>query len=104
MKYEIRLRKAAENDLAAARDWYRAQSPAAVERFAIEVGAAIVAIVENPAMFARVHGEIRRATTRRFPYAIYFVVEAQRISSGTRAYGMPRDDPTGPPSSCRGLP
>ena len=30
-------------------------------------------------MFARVHGEVRRAVVSRFPYAVFYRVEPKRV-------------------------
>jgi plasmid stabilization system protein ParE len=30
-------------------------------------------------MFARVHGEVRRAMVSRFPYAVFYRVEAKQV-------------------------
>lgn len=35
---------------------------------------------EQPLIYAVIYRNIRRATTRRFPYAIYFIVDNDRIS------------------------
>ena len=37
------------------------------------------AIQEFPEMFARVHGEVRRAVVSRFPYAVFYRVEPKRV-------------------------
>ena len=37
-------------------------------------------IDRNPEQFGQVHGEIRRALVRRFPYAIYYVLESDQVS------------------------
>ena len=36
-------------------------------------------ILENPEWFPKVRGEVRRAVVRRFPFAIHFLVETDRI-------------------------
>jgi plasmid stabilization system protein ParE len=36
-------------------------------------------IAENPLAFPRAHGEIRRATLHRFPYAIYFRLAGDEV-------------------------
>ena len=37
-------------------------------------------IAEQSLLYQQVHREVRRALTRRFPYAVYFIVEGDRIS------------------------
>jgi plasmid stabilization system protein ParE len=36
-------------------------------------------ILDNPLAFQEIRSGIRRALTRKFPYAIYFVIESQTI-------------------------
>ena len=35
---------------------------------------------EQPLMFGMIHRHVRRALTRRFPYAIYFVIDDDRVT------------------------
>ena len=44
------------------------------------VRAAFALIRRNPEQFPRVRGDIRRALVRRFPYAVYYVVEPDHVS------------------------
>jgi len=80
MKFRLRIRAAARDDLRDARDWYRMQSADLAERFAHEIGAVFSSVEERPLIYAKVYKDVRRAMTRRFPYGIYFVVEGDRIS------------------------
>jgi plasmid stabilization system protein ParE len=47
-------------------------------RFAVAVEAAVEVIAQSPRRFQIVHGEIRRAGVRRFPYGLFFKVEKHR--------------------------
>lgn len=80
MKYVLRIRAAARRDIAESHAWYAERSPAAAERFSTELAAVFTAVGENPLMFAKVYGEIRRALLRHYPYAVYFIVAAHRVS------------------------
>ena len=42
-------------------------------------------MADNPVAFPRVHGETRRAVLSRFPYAIYFRVDAEDVVVLTRS-------------------
>jgi len=66
------FRPEAESELLDARAWYHDQQPGLGQAFATEVDRVLMAIVEHPLAYPRVHGETRRALVRRFPYAIYF--------------------------------
>lgn len=69
----------AEADLAEAYDWYEEQRPGLGDDLLLCVEGAIDTARRNPEMFAVVHGEARRALTRRFPYGVFYIVEPERI-------------------------
>jgi plasmid stabilization system protein ParE len=48
-------------------------------RFLGEVARALSAIDDRPLAYAVVHKDVRRALLRRFPYAVFFVVEPGRV-------------------------
>jgi plasmid stabilization system protein ParE len=50
------------------------------ELFGEELGAVLSSIQESPLLYAAIYRDVHRAMTRRFPYAIYFIVENERIS------------------------
>jgi len=58
----------------------RGQGPGLAARFGDELDAAISSVREQPLIYAVIYRNMRRATTRRFPYAIYFIVDNDRIS------------------------
>jgi plasmid stabilization system protein ParE len=60
--------------------WYAKQSGVLSARFGSELDATFTFIEEQPLLYGSMHGAIRRALTRRFPYAIYFIAEGDRIS------------------------
>ena len=76
----LRIRRRALEDIRNARDWYEEKLPGLGSRFGIELDTVIRSILGHPEMFRRVHGEVRRAMTRRFPYALYFILEDDRVS------------------------
>lgn len=80
MSFRVTIRSRARDDIRAARDWYEEESPGLAIRFAAEVGEVIVAIEERPLIYAKIYLDVRRAMTRRFPYAIYFIVEGERVA------------------------
>src|SRR5689334_249136 len=76
----LRLRKAAQNEIEDAFEWYRSRSPTAALRFLVAVDEALVAIRERPETFPIVTGALRRALLRRFPYAVYFKVYDRTVA------------------------
>lgn len=79
MKRELIIRPEAEAELAEAFDWYEERARGLGSEFLISVDATVHAIVRKPQQFARVHKDVRRALLRRFPYAVFFLVEDTRI-------------------------
>jgi plasmid stabilization system protein ParE len=80
MKYRLRIRSDARDDIRSARDWYERQRPGLGTRFGEELDAAMSAIQQWPLLYAVIYRDIRRAMTRHFPYAIYFIVDNERIN------------------------
>jgi plasmid stabilization system protein ParE len=70
----------AREDLRNARDWYEEQQLGLGSRFGDEIAAVIEKIEQNPSLYAKIHNDVRRAMTRHFPYAIYFIIAEKRIS------------------------
>lgn len=79
MKRELIIRPEAEAELAEAFEWYEERVQGLGSEFLISVDAAVHAIVRKPQQFAKVHKTVRRALLRRFPYAVFFLVEGTRI-------------------------
>lgn len=70
----------AEAELEEAFVWYEGRATGLGTEFTRAVRAVFAAIRRNPEQFARVRHDIRRALVRRFPYAVYYVVEPEQIA------------------------
>jgi plasmid stabilization system protein ParE len=79
MTLPVVFRRRVGRDLAEARGWYEEQRIGLGEEFLAAVGASLDAIEQFPEMFTRVHGDVRRAIVSRFPYAVFYQVEARRV-------------------------
>ena len=79
MSRELILRPEAEADALEAYRWYNEQLPGLGEEFLTEIDRAIEIIRTNPEGPRRLHREFRRVLTRRFPYAVFYTVAADRI-------------------------
>ncbi len=66
------VRPAAAADLDEAGLWYETQRPGLGRVFLDAVGQVFRAVVEMPGRFRVVHGDMRRAHVRRFPYSVFF--------------------------------
>ncbi|HVS83981.1 MAG TPA: type II toxin-antitoxin system RelE/ParE family toxin [Pyrinomonadaceae bacterium] len=74
-RYRIEAEPAVEADVEAAFDWYEIEEPGLGLEFLEELRAAYHRILDSPLGYQELRFSIRRALTRRFPYAIYFSVE-----------------------------
>lgn len=75
----VLLRPQVEGEIQDAADWYDAQRAGLGDELLICVEAAIARVARSPESCARVHGEVRRALVRRFPYCVYYKVEDEAL-------------------------
>jgi plasmid stabilization system protein ParE len=78
MSVELVIRPEAEADTLKAFRWYNEQVPGLGQEFLAEVEAAVEHIRANPEASRKVYREFRRVLTRRFPYAVFYSVQAER--------------------------
>ena len=69
------VRPAARRDAARAFRWYERQRPGLGHEFLRAVGVTFAAVDRTPERFPVALDDIRTAVVRRFPYAVYFVVD-----------------------------
>jgi plasmid stabilization system protein ParE len=79
MTRTVMLLTLAEDDLAAAKEWYRQCHPHIEADFFACVAQTLDRIAHHPFSFAWVHGQFRQAFIRRFPYRIVFRTVADLI-------------------------
>ena len=79
MKRALVIRPEAEAEFREAFDWYEERVQGLGSEFLISVDATVHAISRKPQQFAKVHKTVRRALLRRFPFAVYFLVEDTHI-------------------------
>ncbi len=79
IRYAIEAEPAVEADVEAAFDWFEGEEPGLGFEFLEELRAAYHQILDHPFGYQDLRSGIRRALTRRFPYAIYFSVEEETI-------------------------
>ena len=73
------LRPEAEEDLESAARWYEERRRGLGGRLLDEVLHTIGLIAENPRRYPRIHGEIRRAVTPRFPFGVFYLMEGDAV-------------------------
>lgn len=75
---DVIFRPEAEEDLLAAYGWYQEKQAGLGEEFLRCVEAVLHQISRYPEANACVHREIRRGLTRRFPYGVFYIIEAEK--------------------------
>ena len=78
-RYSIEAEPAVEPDVEAAFAWYEVEETGLGFQFLEELRAAYQRILDSPYASQELRSGIRRALTRRFPYAVYFSVEEEII-------------------------
>ena len=79
MKRGFVLRRVAEQEFDDSIAWYEREREGSGQGFRTAVEEYFQRILENPEWFPKVRGEVRRAVVRRFPFAIHFPIETDRI-------------------------
>jgi toxin ParE1/3/4 len=77
--YRLEAAPAVALDVESAFDWYETEEPGLGDQFLDELRAAYQRILDHPLGYEAFRSGIRRALTRRFPYAIYFSIEQETI-------------------------
>ena len=72
-------RRKVGRDLAGGYACYNGQHDGLGEEFLTAVSTALDTVERFPDIFARVHGEVRRAVVSRFPYAVFYRIETKRV-------------------------
>ena len=73
------LRDEAESDIRDAYEWYEGKQENLGKSFMLDVELTLDRIEENTELYELVFASTRRALCRRFPYAIYFIVDNLNI-------------------------
>lgn len=79
MTYTLRFLPEVEGDAINGYLWYEPKSPGLGDEFLRMFYACAGDIPRNPLLYQKVHGDFRRCLLRRFPYAIYFMINDSRI-------------------------
>jgi len=79
MTYVLRFLPEVERDVLNGRAWYEDRSPGLGEEFLRVFYACSQELTRSPTVYPKVHRDFRRRLLRRFPYAIYFRMEADYV-------------------------
>ncbi len=77
MAFQLWVRPEAEADLAAAYGRYEEHQPGLGRTFLQVVEAVFARISRSPRQLPIVHQQVRRTLTKRFPFAVFYIIENQ---------------------------
>ena len=75
----VSFRQAARSEFMEAAAWHESKRPLLGVEFIAEVERCVALAAERPKLYPVVYRDLRRVSTKRIPYGIYFDVMAQRI-------------------------
>lgn len=75
MSYTIQLTLVAQDDLTEAVTWYDEQNDELGDRFLDAVYEMLLRLEQHPFIYQKRFQEIRQATLKAFPFAIYYTVD-----------------------------
>ncbi|MBI1956500.1 MAG: type II toxin-antitoxin system RelE/ParE family toxin [Acidobacteria bacterium] len=75
----MRLSPPAERDVRDIYIWYKTQSESLASQFRNSLEDCLERVRQNPTGYAKVHGEVRRALLRRFPYCVFYVIREWEV-------------------------
>ena len=79
MTYTFRFLPEVEDDAISGFSWYETKAPGLGDEFLRMFYACAGDIPHHPLLYQEVHNEFRRCLLRRFPYAIYFMINNDNI-------------------------
>ncbi len=79
MIHALRLRPEAETDLRAAHQWYEGRRAGLGDEFLVEIDRSLTRIQATPVFYSETHKNVRRALVQRFPYGIFYLIEAETV-------------------------
>ncbi len=87
MKPRLLLEPEAKADLAEAFDWYESQRPGLGSEYLAEVARVLEHIERGPEAYPIVQGQTRRALVRRFPYAVFYIIDPVLVAVTSVMHG-----------------
>jgi toxin ParE1/3/4 len=75
----LRLTPGAEFDVGDALAWYGERGRGLGDQFLQALDERLESVRLSPLSYPKVHGEIRRALLRRFPYCVFYIIASSEI-------------------------
>ena len=79
MKRAVVIRPVALEEITEAADWYERRRAGLGAEFLRVLDAAVASVSRVPEEYPKIHGEMRHAVMRRFPYSIIFKASDEEI-------------------------
>lgn len=79
MTLQVYIRPEAEADLDDAALWYQTQAAGLGYEFLDEIKKTLQIMADNPEIFQVMYKNVRRGIVQRFPFVIYYQIEAETI-------------------------
>jgi len=79
MDYKIIVRPEARADLLDTFQWYQEQRLGLGLDFKLCVDEVFSKLQKNPAIYKKVHHDVRRIVTQRFPFGVFYLIEKDRV-------------------------
>jgi len=79
MKWQVRLRSKAEEDIVLAREWYDQRVPGLGDDFVAEVFSGVRYLTQFAETRPKYYGDFRQLLVKRFPYKIFFYFDGESV-------------------------
>jgi len=79
MTYQVIVRPEAAREIQEAFDWYEERSEGLGLEFLRAADVCLSSVRRNPESYPIIHGQVRRALLRRFPYALFYLVQEDAV-------------------------
>ncbi|MEZ4753212.1 MAG: type II toxin-antitoxin system RelE/ParE family toxin [Bdellovibrionota bacterium] len=79
MKFTIKLRKEAESEIRDAFEWYESHLVGLGHEFLLSIDESLAILKSEPEIYPLVHSEIRRALLKKFPFGVFYTINAENI-------------------------
>ncbi len=80
MTYRVVVRPEAAREVQEAFDWYEERSEGLGLEFLRAADACLAGVQRNPLAFPQVHKGVRRVLIRKFPYALFYLIEGESVA------------------------
>jgi len=77
---KVLIEPEAEAEIEAAATWYQLEAPGLGNEFMRAVQTAIATLGRQPAAFAIAYGRTRRIGLRRFPWSLFYEIDADQVA------------------------